>query len=75
MNRHEIVNSIRKMNTIERLHILTDIWDEIKDAKELETISKEEKQILLNRLADYNATPESAVDWKDLKQNVHAQQA
>ncbi|MCF6268919.1 MAG: addiction module protein [Melioribacteraceae bacterium] len=78
MNKNKIVSEIRKLNVIERLNIVTDIWDEIKESQELEAISENDKRILLNRLANYRANPDSATDWKNLKQEVydkHAEQS
>lgn len=71
MSKNEIVYGIRKLNVIERLNIITDIWDEIKDSQELETVSENEKRLLLNRLSNYRAKPESAIDWDELKQEIH----
>lgn len=71
MNKSEITNEIRKLNIIERLNIITDIWDEIKESKLLEAVSDEEKRLLLNRLADFRARPESASDWTDLKREAY----
>ncbi len=71
MSKNEIVYGIRKLNVIERLNIITDIWDEIKDSQELETVSENDKRLLLNRLSNYRANPESATDWDELKQDIH----
>jgi len=65
-----IINEIRKLNVFDRLNIITDIWDEIKESKDLEPVSEKEKQLLLNRLAKYKANPDSAIDWTQLKQEV-----
>lgn len=70
MKKNKIVSEIRKLNVIERLSIVTDIWDEIKESEELEIISEDEKRILLNRLTNYRANPNSAIDWTILKQEV-----
>lgn len=75
MNKNKIVSEIRKLNVIERLNIVTDIWDEIKESQELETISENDKRILLNRLANYRANPDSATDWINLKQEVYERYA
>ncbi len=71
MNKNKIVNEIRKLNVIERLNIVTDIWDEIKESQELEIISEDDKRILLNRLANYKANPDSATDWTNLKEEIY----
>lgn len=71
MSKSEIVYGIRKLNVIERLNIITDIWDEIKDSRELETVSESDTRILLNRLANYRENPDSAIDWADLKKEIH----
>ncbi len=70
MSRNEIFYGIRNLNVIERLNIITDIWDEIKDSRELEITSEHDKQILLNRLANYKADPDSAIDWAELKKEI-----
>ena len=71
MHKSKIVQELRELNVIERLNILTDIWDEIKESRELEFVSDEEKRLLLNRLANYRSNPGSAKDWTDLKQEVY----
>lgn len=71
MNKNKIVSEIRKINVIERLNIVTDIWDEIKESQELEAISEDDKRILLNRLADYRANPNTATNWVNLKQEIY----
>ena len=71
MNKNKVVQQLRELNVIERLNIITDIWDEIKESRELEFVSGEEKRLLLNRLANYRSNPGSAKDWKDLKQEIY----
>jgi len=71
MSKSEIVYGIRNLNVIERLNIVTDIWDEIKDSRELETVSENDRRLLLNRLANYRANPDSAMDWAELRQEIH----
>ncbi len=71
INKNGIFSEIRRLNVIERLNIVTDIWDEIKESQELTSISEEDKKILLNRLANYRANPESATDWTNLKQDIY----
>jgi putative addiction module component (TIGR02574 family) len=71
MNKQEIIQEIRNLDVIERLDIITDIWDEIKDSEKTEVISHNEKEILLKRLARYKNNPDSAVDWETLKGAVY----
>jgi len=71
MHKNKIVQQLRELNVIERLNIITDMWDEIKESRELEFVSDEEKEILLNRLVNYQSNPGSAKDWADLKQEVY----
>ena len=71
MHKSKIVQQLRELNVIERLNIITDMWDEIKESRELEFISDEEKELLMNRLANYRSNPGSAEDWLDLKQKVY----
>ncbi len=71
MSKNAIVQGIRRLNVIERLDIITGIWDEIKESQVLETVSEEEKALLLNRLANYRSDPDSATDWADLRQEVY----
>ncbi len=75
MSKSEIVYGIRKLNVIERLSIITDIWDEIKESQELEAVSEDERRLLLNRLANYKANPRSAADWTELKQEIYKRYA
>lgn len=71
MSRRKIISELRKFDVIERLDIITDMWDEIKESRELETISDEEKKLLMNRLANYLSNPDSAIEWATLKQEVY----
>uniref|UniRef100_Q3AUB4 Dihydropteroate synthase n=1 Tax=Chlorobium chlorochromatii (strain CaD3) TaxID=340177 RepID=Q3AUB4_CHLCH len=71
MSKNAIIYGIRKLNVVERLNIITDIWDEIKDSQELEIVSENDKKVLLDRLANYRANPEFATDWDELKQKIH----
>lgn len=68
-----IVKEVRKLTIPERLTIITDIWDEIKEAEELEFVSDEDRKLLLDRLADYRSNPCSATDWTNLKEEVYRQ--
>ena len=71
INKNELFYEIRRLNVIERLNIVTDIWDEIKESQELTYISEEDKKLLLNRLANYRTNPDSATDWTNLKQDIY----
>jgi len=71
MHKNKIVQQLRELNVIERLNIITDMWDEIKESRELEFVSDEEKRLLLNRLANYRSNHGSAKEWTDLKQEVY----
>ena len=71
MSKNDIIYGVRKLDVVERLGVVTDIWDEIKESRELETISEDEKKVLLNRLANYRINPDSATDWTQLKAEAH----
>ena len=71
MHKSKIVQELRELNVIERSSIITDMWDEIKESRELEFVSEEEKRLLLNRLANYRSNPGSAIEWTDLKQEAY----
>jgi len=71
INKNELFYEIRRLNVIERLNIITDIWDEIKESQELAYVSEEDKKLLLNRLANYRTNPDSAIDWTNLKQDIY----
>jgi putative addiction module component (TIGR02574 family) len=75
LNKTDIVHEIRRLNVIERLDIVADIWDEIKDSHELEAISEADKTLLLKRLANYRANPAAAMDWTRLRQEVYEKYA
>ncbi|SLM32142.1 Dihydropteroate synthase [Desulfamplus magnetovallimortis] len=71
MSKSEIVYGIRQLNVSDRLSVITYIWDEIKESHELETVSEDERRLLLNRLGDYRANPDSATDWTELRQEIY----
>ena len=71
ISKSEIVYGIKRLNIIERLNVISDVWDEIIDSQELETVSEDDRRILLNRLANYRADPDSATDWAELRQETY----
>nr|VFK66082.1 MAG: putative addiction module component, TIGR02574 family [Candidatus Kentron sp. UNK]VFK69371.1 MAG: putative addiction module component, TIGR02574 family [Candidatus Kentron sp. UNK] len=71
ITKSEIVQGIKSLDVIERFNIITDIWDDIKESQELKTISEDDRELLLNRLANYRSDQGSATDWAKLKQEVH----
>lgn len=75
MDKIELAQELKKLNVIDRLNIISEIWDEIKDSEELEAVSESEKRLLLNRLANYRANPDSATEWGELRQEVHSEYA
>ena len=70
-NKTEIIQEISSLNVADQLNIITDIWNKIKKSKELQTVTKNEKKLLMDRLANYKSNPESAIDWTTLKQEVY----
>jgi putative addiction module component (TIGR02574 family) len=75
MENIELLQEIRKLNIIDRLNIITDIWEEIKDSKDLVTIFDSEKELLKKRLEKYRANPDSSVDWDELKKEIYSKYA
>ncbi len=71
INKNELFYEIRRLDVIDRLNIITDIWDEIKESQELAYVTEEDKKLLLNRLANYRTNPDSAIDWTNLKQDIY----
>jgi hypothetical protein len=53
MYKSKIVQQLSELNVIERLNIITDMWDEIQESRELEFVSDEKKRLLMDRLANY----------------------
>ena len=43
MYKSKIVQQLSELNVIEKLNIITDMWDEIKESRELEFVSDEKK--------------------------------
>ncbi len=71
VNKRDLVHEIRRLQVIERLNLVTEIWDEIKESQELEIVVEDEKRLLMNRLAQYRANPDSATDWTDLRKEMY----
>lgn len=70
ITRSEIIYELKKLDVFERLNILSDIWDEMRESRDLQYISEDEKHFLLERLENYRVNPDSAVDWVDLRQDI-----
>jgi len=66
----EILKELHNLSVANRLSIVTNIWEEIKETEELRGVTIKQKELLMERSANYNAKPEMAVDWSILKQEV-----
>jgi hypothetical protein len=49
--------------------------DKIKKSQELKTITEDDRSLLLSRLANYSASPDSAIDWTELREETYGRYA
>ena len=68
---NDLTFALRQLPVIERLTIISEIWDEIKESKDLELVSDNEKKLLQKRLNDYRLDKDSAEDWIALKMEAY----
>lgn len=70
-NKKDLLHEIRRLQVVDRLNLVIEIWDEIKESEALESVSEDEKKLLLTRLSHYKTSPESATDWIDLRKEMY----
>ncbi|MBX9577834.1 MAG: hypothetical protein K2W97_05095 [Chthoniobacterales bacterium] len=74
MSKAEILDQLPKLNTDERFEIFSFLWElEEKDFFSTQQPSEEEKYLLDQAEADYQANPNSGSSWEDVKARILSQ--
>ena len=61
---------ILDLSVSERIRLVEDIWDSIREIPESITLSEEEKEELDRRLEAYHKNPDSGSPWKMVKERI-----
>jgi putative addiction module component (TIGR02574 family) len=70
MNKHLTPGEIRQLPITERLRLIEEIWDSLDSEKENLPLPEWHKAELDRRIAAYDANPESARSWVDVKADI-----
>ena len=63
---------IDKLSDEEKLGLVEEIWESMEEPVKGMSLTEAQKQELDRRVAHYEAQPESALTWDELKQRVRA---
>lgn len=58
------------LSVSERIRLVEDIWDSIREVPEAVELSEEEKEELDNRLAAYHQNPDAGSPWEMVKERI-----
>ncbi len=61
------IEDILKLNKSERILIVEKIWDSIADEKEDSSLPEWKKELIEERLSEYNANKDKGEDWDEFK--------
>ncbi len=64
------ISDILKLSTAEKIMMVETIWDNIASENSKLKLSKEEKELLDERLASYKKNPENVRSWEDFKKEL-----
>ncbi len=64
------VAEIFELSVAEKIQIVEDIWDSIRQKPEELTLSEAEKSELDKRLESYEQNPYEGIEWETLKKNL-----
>lgn len=64
------VAEIFELSVAERIQIVEDIWDSIRQKPEEVPLSEAEKMELDKRLESYRQNPNEGIEWETLKKNL-----
>jgi len=64
------VAEILQLSVAERIQIVEDIWDSIRESSEELVLSDGEKRELDKRLESYRENPDEGIEWETLKKNL-----
>lgn len=58
------------LSVAERIRLVEDIWDSIREVPESVELTEEEKEELDKRLAAYHQNPDAGSPWKMVKERI-----
>jgi len=69
MNLQQTIHDLTSLNVEDRVRIAQSLWDSIPPETEV-TVSAEQKQELMRRLAEHDANPESSISLEELQRQL-----
>lgn len=61
------MEAISRLSVPDRVRLAQDIWESLQPTAEQLPVSEEQADVIDTRLAEHEATPASAVPWRDVK--------
>ncbi len=66
------IEEIKSLDISERILLVEEIWDTIAQEQEVVPLSKEEQEILEQRLHNLQENPQAQSSWKKMKERIRA---
>jgi len=70
MERSSIISELKKISIAERILIVEELWDSIVADQEDVTLTRQQRDELDRRLAEYDASPDSGITWDEVKSRI-----
>ncbi len=64
------ISELKKLSIAERILIVEQIWDSIAAEQEHLELTKEQRDELDKRIADYYSSPDEGYSWEEVKNRV-----
>ena len=66
------IDEIASLDIAQKIILVEEIWDSIAQGQEDVVITDEERAILDERLASFEANPDDVISWDEIKQKLHS---
>ncbi|MBC8185665.1 addiction module protein [candidate division KSB1 bacterium] len=70
MEQLSILSELKRFSTAEKILIVEELWDSIAADQESFELTKEQRNELDRRVADYYSSPEEGYSWADVKSRI-----
>ena len=70
MEQLAVLSELKKFSTAEKIFILEELWDSISAEQESFGLTREQRDELDRRVADYYSSPNDGCSWEDVKNRI-----
>ncbi len=72
MEQLAVLSELKKFSTAEKIFILEELWDSISAEQESFGLTREQRDELDRRVADYYSSPDDGCSWEDVKNRIRS---